>query len=129
MKNIIWAVATGFVGALVAKRRNLNPIFWFAICSMLGHIALLGFIFLPFFLKKSKKKEAARAPQFVISFDYPLESHWYHLDEKDHQNGPFSFLKLQQMMHEGKITEETYIWNDRFTEWKLWKSVFPLKQG
>ncbi len=127
MEKILWIVAVGFVGAYVAKKRKLNPFFWFAVCFMLGLTALLGFIFLPFFLKKWKKKSPP-VKEPAISLAFPLESLWYYLEEDDTQNGPMSFLKLQQMMQEGKIQENTYIWNENFSHWKLWKDVFPTSK-
>jgi hypothetical protein len=124
MGNLLCLFAIGFVGAYVAKKRKLNPFFWFGICAFFGLIPLLIFIFLPRFLKKPK----ANTPPPVKAappLPFPAETIWYYLDENEQQMGPMSFVKLQEMKFNKKLHEDTYIWNEIMTYWKQWKDVFP----
>jgi hypothetical protein len=114
----------GFVGAYVAKKRKLNPFFWFGICAFFGLIPLLIFIFLPRVLKKQKAKTPPPV-KALPPLPFPAETIWYYLDGKEQQMGPMSFVKLQEMKHSGELLEDTYIWNEIMTHWKQWKDVFP----
>ena len=124
MGNLLCLFALGFVGAYVAKKRKLNPFFWFAICSFFGLIPLLIFIFLPRVLKRQKEKSPPPV-KVAPPLPFPAESIWYYLDEKELQKGPMSFLKLQEMQQKGQLSGDTYIWNETMTHWKQWKDVFP----
>jgi hypothetical protein len=123
MGNLLWIFARGLLGVYFAKKRKLNPFFWFGICAFFGLLPLLIFIFLPRILKRQKKK----TPPIKVAapLPFPAESIWYYLDEKEQQTGPMSFIKLQEMKRDGKLLEDTYIWNEIMTHWRQWKNVFP----
>lgn len=124
MGNLLCFFAIGFAGAYVAKKRKLNPFFWFGICAFFGLIPLLIFIFLPQVLQKQKAKN--RPPlKKAPPLPFPAETIWYYLDENEQQKGPMSFVKLQEMKLSGSVLEDTYIWNETFTHWRQWKDVFP----
>ncbi len=119
-------IAMGFTGAYVAKKRKLNPVLWFFVCFFFGLIALITLIFLPLFLKK-KPVVPVKAPAPILPF--AAETIWYYLDDEDRQNGPMSFLKLQEIKHKGILREDTYIWNETLSHWKQWKDMFPSFEG
>ncbi len=127
MEIFLRLVAMGFAGAYIAKKRKLNPFFWFMICSVLGLeglATLIIFIFLPFFLKKWKKKKIPLKKE-ILPPPFSLTTIWYYLDEEDKQVGPMSLVRLLELKQEGTIKETHYIWNESFNQWKLWESVFP----
>lgn len=127
LEKILLILATGASGAYMAKKRGLNPFFWFGVCCMFGWIALLGFIFLPYLYKELTKKTPQVGKSSPPPF-FPAESIWYYLDEKETQNGPMSFLKLQEIKQQGIVQGNSYIWNETFNNWKQWKDVFPAEQ-
>lgn len=123
MEKIFWILVTGFAGAFIAKKRKLNPFFWFFVCFMLGLVALIGFFLFPYLKKKAKKKESTKVE--ILPPLFSPETIWYYLDTEEKQIGPMSFCKLQEMNVKGFLNNSTYIWNETFNHWKQWKDVFP----
>ncbi len=128
MEKFICIIAMGCAGAYIAKKRKLNPFLWFAVCSMLGLLAILTLIFLPFFMKKFKKK-ATLSKKAVSTPLFPLETIWYYLDEDEEQIGPMSFARLLEVKKDGIIKESNYIWHETFSHWKQWNSVFSVEKS
>jgi hypothetical protein len=125
MAILLYYIATGFAGAYIAKKRKLNPFFWFSVCFMLGLIGLISFLCLPYFLKKQKKILPTTPVTIPPPPAFPLDSIWYYLDQKEETIGPMSFARLLEIKHDGIINENHYIWNEDFDEWRMWGSVFP----
>lgn len=128
MEKILWPLVVGFVGAYIAKKRKLNPFFWFAICFALGIVGLVGLFFLPYFKKSSRKQPYDSLPKAPKPPLFSPETLWYYLDAAEAQAGPVSFLRLQELKQNGLIQENTYIWTDSFSDWKPWEEVFPQEE-
>ena len=134
METFLCLLATGLAGAYAAKKRKLNPFFWFVICSVLGLVGLTSFILihflLPFSLKTWKKWKKKKIPlkKETLPPPFSLTTIWYYLDEEDKQVGPMSLVRLLEIKQEGIIKETHYIWNESFNQWKLWESVFSPTQ-
>ena len=130
MNKILWILAIGCAGAYIAKKRKLNPLFWFFVCFMLGLTALIGLFFFPYFRRKIKKAPLTTAPAFEPKQAprFSEDTLWYYLDNEEKQVGPFSLKRLEEMKGEGVLNNTTYIWNEAFERWKTWETVFFLDE-
>lgn len=132
--RILLLVVMASFGAFIAKKRRLNPIFWFAICFCLGISALVFLIFLPKIQKilRRKKKEQVSQPATSIQAPPPppfsLQTLWYYLDEQETQKGPVSLCRLQQIWLAGEIHDQTYVWMEELNHWKKWEEIFPSRK-
>jgi len=50
----------------------------------------------------------------------------YNVSVNGQQSGPFGFPQLQQMVQNGQLTKETYVWKQGMAEWSLAGSVPEL---
>jgi len=131
MQTLLTLAIGALFGALTAhyaKQRGKDPYLWFFIGLFLG---LIGFIFLFLFPAKQrdKQEETNAQPKIepnVLPPAKPVQraSFWYFLDKENNQFGPMSFEGLQMAWKEGKVTLQTYIWNDEMENWKLYGEVF-----
>ncbi|MBX9923416.1 MAG: DUF4339 domain-containing protein [Rhabdochlamydiaceae bacterium] len=133
--RLLLILAMASCGAFLAKKRKLNPFFWFAICFCLGISALVFLFFLPKIqkiLKKKKKNTTTEIPVIISAptppLPFPIESLWYYLDEKETQKGPVSLRRLQQIWEEREIHNQTYVWTEEFHDWKKWEEIFPSRK-
>ncbi len=126
MDKIFWILAIGCAGAYIAKKRKLNPLFWFFVCFMLGLTALIGLFFFPYLRRKIKKAPTSNPDTLKPkpTHYFPANTLWYYLDNEENQLGPFSLKKLEEMKEDGTLNNTTYIWNEAFDQWKMWDTVF-----
>ena len=52
---------------------------------------------------------------------------WF-LFQNENQTGPFSTLELKRLVTSGQVLELAYVWQEKFTEWKLVSEVPELKE-
>jgi hypothetical protein len=101
-----------------------------------GFLAGLGLIGLhKLFSPKTKKIESkrtpmrvnvpARAPTPAIAAE-PTETPTLYVYEREAEYGPFNLFQIQQMMSEGRITNEAQYWSEGMTEWR---SIAELTDG
>ncbi len=122
-------------GAFIAKKRKLNPFFWFAICFSLGISALVVLLLLPKIqkiLRRKKKATTSEIPaapsELLPDPAFSMQSLWYYLDHQETQKGPVSFRRLQEMRSSGEIYDETYVWTEELEHWKKWDEIFPSRR-
>ena len=48
---------------------------------------------------------------------------WDYVDSSNKQLGPMSFKALQNAAEEGKISNKTFVWHEKLTEWKSYEDV------
>jgi hypothetical protein len=130
--RLLLIVVMASCGAFLAKKRKLNPFFWFAICFCLGISALVFLLFLPKIqkiLRRKKKEQAPPTPPIEdLSHSFALNTLWYYLDEEETQKGPVSLCRLQEIRKAGEIKNQTYIWTEEFLQWKKWEEIFPSRK-
>lgn len=131
------AALFGGICAFYAKQRGRDPLNWFFIGIFLGVIGLILLFILPV------KKAPELAPQvdtlpvpteepvfpqndFLSSSKPPL--FWYYLDPENKQFGPMSFEGLQTAWKDGKVIDQTYIWNEEMSNWKHFGEVFKNEE-
>ena len=114
---IISALVMGGAAAYLAKQRKKDPFLWFCIGSFFG---LLGVLYLYFFAKTPKAAPETPAPQPVPVRKVPLapQKFWYYLDQENQQFGPMSYDALNKAWQDGKVSVETYVWNEDLENWK-----------
>ena len=110
----------GAISAYYAKARGRNPWAWFFIGLLLGVFGIT----LLFILPRAKKKlvEAAEVPPPAVAQPVPsphANKLWYYLDEQNNQFGPMSWNALQEAKKDGKISSNTYVWNEELPDWQL----------
>jgi hypothetical protein len=117
--------AVGATSAYFANREGKNPYLWFALGILLGVFAI-GILF---FLKyQEKHKKSLQQKQKPSPKPIKDSRFWYYLDEKNAKFGPISFFKLQSLLHEKKISPDTYVWTETFENWKLLKEIKEYKK-
>lgn len=116
---LFMTLVMGGAAAYLAKQRKKDPFLWFFIGSFFG---LLGVLYLYFFAKSPKKdpETAVQTPPTPIKLAPPAsQKYWYYLNPENQQFGPMSYDALNQAWKEGKISVETYVWNEDLENWKL----------
>jgi hypothetical protein len=125
--SIVLGVILGWGCSYYAKRRGRNPTPWFFAGLFFGIFALLILFILP--VRKAGEKTVAQAPSAPkpapLTTIFPLHAGklWYFLDEQKAQFGPMSFDALSKARHEGKVQEQTYVWNETMENWQRFQDV------
>ena len=127
---LLW-LSCACVAAHYAKQRGRNPYIWFFIGFVFSLPGLLVLFILP--RKKPKKEEvmvkeaeeAAPAPKNILIPPEGSHPFWYYLDQGNQQCGPMSFNALEKAWNEGKVTLNTYVWNEAMENWKLFGEIIP----
>ncbi len=114
---VLW-VCFGILSSKIARKKNRNIFYWFFLGLFFG---LLGLIII-YFLKPLKDMN-----QNVINQNQPLSltdnNYWYYLDIDKNQIGPVSIKLLFDNYLEGKISDNTFVWNDTMQNWMKLKEV------
>lgn len=101
-----------------------------------GFVAGLGLIGLhKLFSPKKKKAEPKRGPMRVniparaaapVPVAVPTETPTLYVYEGEAEYGPFNLFQIQQMMSEGRVTDQALYWSEGMTEWR---SISELTDG
>jgi hypothetical protein len=132
-------ILTGLSAAYLALRQGKPPVLWATIACILTAYApavlivlfLIGFTLKkPPSLRKKKNKDSIVTLNVTPTEDLSSKkehtnSIWYFLDEKRHTVGPMSFSVLHQKWKDGKIFQETLLWNESLKTWTSFKDLFP----
>ncbi len=118
MLTVLGWLILGSISAYFAKRQGRSVWKWFFIGAFLG---IFGVAFLFFLPKRKKKKETVLEvkPEPVIQ----PEKFWYYLDADNKNCGPMSRKALEEALKTGKISQETYVWNEDLADWVLYKEI------
>lgn len=119
---IFSALAMGGIAAYFAKRKKKDPFLWFCIGAFFG---LLGVLYLYFLVKPAKKAEEP-LPRPIIKASADPQKFWYYLDPENNQFGPMSYNALNQAWKDGKVTVDTYVWNEDLESWKPFGETLKL---
>jgi hypothetical protein len=118
----------------LAKQRGRNPLNWFIAGLVFGIFALIVLFFLPI---QRRREEASHSqtippqknPKLAVLTPSYEEKLWYFLDEQKSQIGPMSFNALSKAWAEGKIGENTYVWNELMENWQQLQDVIKPIQS
>jgi hypothetical protein len=114
----LW-ILIGGITAHYAKARGRDPRGWFCIGLLLGIFGLLLLFILPKIMRKTHVTlEPAPALALPLLENPHPDKFWYYLDSSNSQFGPMSFQALQTALEQGKITQQTLVWNEEFESWK-----------
>jgi hypothetical protein len=120
------ALFMGSLAAFIAKQKRKDPFRWFFYGFLFG---LLGVLYLCFFVKTEDEavKQNTPPPQ---SSNPPLSEakFWYYLDTQSEKQGPMSFEALLQAFQEQKISNESYVWNEKLEDWKFLKDFLERRE-
>lgn len=123
--KIAVSLISGTVCAYLAHRGKKNPYLWFVIGAAFG---IFGIFFL-FFMPKSKPKAQEEPIKTIdITPTVPPENQtpfWYYLTPDNTQQGPISFEGLKAAWKEGKVSPQTYVWNETLKEWVPFSQFLP----
>lgn len=146
MWTFFYTLAFGLTGAYCAKKMNKNPYLWFAIGCFFKGFLFLVILLMPifsalsfYFLKKAifkHIKTPSSSKQDSTTIDVPAfaglsakpeaeKSLWYYLTKESQTIGPMSFHAFYRNWKEGKISEDTYIWNETLVNWAPFQEIFP----
>lgn len=114
---IAWTLF-GLLAAHFANKRGRNPYPWFFIGFFLGVIGLI----LLFVLPKIEKKEEKKPIKPLTPPPLP-ETLWYYLDSEHKQHGPVSQTWLTREISEGRLNENTLVWNESIKNWTKVKDL------
>lgn len=132
---IFFWFAIGGVCAYYARERGRNPFAWFAIGLIFGIIGLVSLFLLPNRKKELLLNNTAQnsytPPEPAIETIEPEEAppppksnkFWYYLDQVNQQFGPMSYDALQEAWKEGKISLNTYVWNEDLENWTRFEEI------
>lgn len=123
-----WLLLGGLC-AHYAQKRGRHPFTWFFIGLFLGALGFILLFILP--NKKAVPKPVIENPVVLTEISpspisvptSQMEKFWYYLDQKNQQYGPMSFNALRTALEDGKITINTYVWNEEMENWKPWGEV------
>lgn len=108
----------GLLAGYYAHERGRKQWVWFFIGLLLGILGLILLFLLPRIIQtrafESKKPLLIDPPPPA----QVSKKFWYYLDAKDTQFGPMSFEALQAASKEGKISSQTYVWNEDLPDWQ-----------
>jgi hypothetical protein len=110
-------IVMGSITAYYAKQKNKDPFIWFFVGFLFGMLGLLSlFIISNFQAKREAQNQPPPAPKPVAPA--VPQKFWYYLDQENRQFGPVSFDALNSAWKEGKITVNTFVWNEDLDGWK-----------
>ncbi len=107
-----------------ARLRGRNPSTWFVAGAFFGLFALITLFILP--VRKAQGAQEAASPltpSLTPIAPEHSEKMWYFLDAEKIQFGPMSIHALGQAWQEGKVGQETYVWNENMENWQRFKTV------
>jgi hypothetical protein len=124
--SILLSLLIAWACAHHAKRRGRNPMVWLAAGAFFGLFALIALFLMP---PKSLAKQHSPTPQAPtlpplspISSDHE-DKLWYFLDDQKNQLGPMSLAALSEAWRNGKVQEQTYVWNETMENWERFHTV------
>jgi len=128
--TILAAFLTGALGAYLAHRRGRNPFIWFAIGFFFGLLGAFAIFFAPSrkksdTLKGEERKEEARLEILPPVIQGPADKFWYYLGPDHQQVGPMSLDALTVAWRQGKVSLNTYVWNEELPDWKPLQDLLP----
>ena len=129
--SIVFGIVLGCGCSYYAKRRGRNPSTWFIAGLFFGIFALITLFILP--IRKAEEKPVIKGtplppPPFTTVSPLHAEKLWYFLDEQKTQFGPMSLEALGKAWHEGKVQEQTYVWNETMDNWQRFQEVIKPQQ-
>ncbi len=114
---LFMGIVMGSITAYYAKQKNKDPFIWFFVGFLFGMLGLLSlFIISNFQAKREAQNQPPPAPKPVAPA--VPQKFWYYLDQENRQFGPVSFDALNSAWKEGKITVNTFVWNEDLDGWK-----------
>lgn len=125
----LWLII-GAGAAYWAQLKGRDPIAWFVIGMLLGIFSLIILYFLP--VLDSKASPLGEEEEEVIS-DLPVFQDnrtlqdWYYLDNDNLQQGPLPFHKLQKLVDQKALSDNTLVWSDGMHEWTRVENLPELK--
>ncbi len=131
--SILLSLILGWGCSHLAKQRGRSPLNWFIAGLFFGIFALIVLFILPI-----RRRSEASHPELLPSQKTPKlallspsheEKLWYFLDEQKSQIGPMSFDALSKAWIEGKIRENTYVWNESMDNWQQFQEVIKPVQS
>lgn len=120
--TFISALAFGFITAYLAYKRKQNLYLWFFFGFFFGIFGLLGIFFSPA-KKKEKTPTQDKTVKIIPTLPGPFNKFWYYLDPTHQQIGPISHSAITKALHQGEISETTFVWNEEMSEWKKIKEI------
>lgn len=108
-----------------AKKRGRNPTHWFIGGFFFGIFAVVLLFLLPVRRVKTDAPQQPLEPQSLLTILQPdhVGKLWYFIDEEKQQLGPMSFDALGKAWQEGKVREQTYVWNEAMENWQTFQDV------
>jgi hypothetical protein len=115
-----------------AKRRGRNSTHWFFAGLFFGIFAFIVLFLLP--VKKANAAPASQEPTAPVQNLTILQPDhvgklWYFLDDGKTQFGPMSFDALSNAWKEGKVREQTFVWNESMENWRRFQEVIKPAQS
>jgi hypothetical protein len=110
----------------LAATRGRNPTIWFIAGLFFGLFALLLLLVLPSRRRKvilANQKPPVSQPTLALLDTNHIGKLWYFLDSEKQQFGPMSFDALSRAWREGKVGEQTYVWNEEMENWQRFQEV------
>lgn len=131
--SILISLTLGWSCSHFAKQRGRNPLNWFIAGLFLGILALIVLFILP--IRRCRKDShsevlpSQKIPKLAVLSPSHEEKLWYFLDEQKSQIGPMSFDALSRAWTEGKVRENTYVWNESMDNWQHFQEVIQPVQS
>lgn len=129
--SILLSLTLGWGCSHLAKQRGRSPLNWFIAGLFFGIFALIVLFILP----NRRRGETShpvipqKIPRLTLLSPSHEEKLWYFLDEEKTQIGPMSFDALSKAWIEGKIRENTYVWNELMDNWQQFQEVIKPVQS
>ena len=130
IKFIVGFLLMGFITAYFAYKSKKNYYIWFVAGTLYGIFAILFLLFLNYrdYRKNKKKKTLTKnvkkeEKQLNLEISLKDSKLWYYLDKENKKFGPHSLTRLERLLQEKYITENTYVWNQDLKNWKLLKNT------
>jgi hypothetical protein len=131
--SILLSLTLGWGCCHLAKQRGRSPLNWFIAGLFFGIFALIVLFILPIRQRREAFHPDALSYQKIPKLALLSPSHeeklWYFLDEEKTQIGPMSFDALSKAWNEGKIRENTYVWNESMDNWQKFQEVIKPIQS